>query len=72
MYWYFIFLAVIISIKLLVWLFICWYRTYRRQQQELNRANRIHQNNQVFVVQPGNSLLLSEIKLKPSPQRISY
>ena len=64
MYWYYIFVAILISIKVLVWIFICWYRTYRRQQQELYRANRIHQTNQVFVVQPGNPLILAFLKKK--------
>ena len=53
MYWYYIFVAILISIKVLVWIFIYWYRTHRRQQQGLYRANRIHQSNQVFVVQSG-------------------
>ena len=62
MYWYYIFVAILISIKVLVWIFIFWYRTHRRQQQELYRANRIHQSNQVFVVQPGNPLILAFLK----------
>ena len=73
MYWYYIFVAILISIKVLVWIFICWYRTHRRQQQELYRANRIHQTNQVFVVQPGNPLILAFLKkIKISLQLLEF